>query len=363
MYIETTAELGRRFFRAWQDRGARSAARATLSYVRGRLRLLAGPPARRTLFGKDSLDGDEPPTVSILMATWNRASLLPRAIDSVLAQIFQDWELVIVDDGCTDDTAAILAGYVGDPRIRVFHRTHVGVGAARNFAFAQSNGDIIAYLDSDNEWCGDYLQTVVEMVRGDASIQSTYCGIRRIAGNGASSVHFPPFDAERLERQNFIDLNIFCHRRVLWEKHGGFDADVHRLNDWDLIRRYARHSPPHAIAVVGAQYHEGDWPRITASAAYANHLILSKDEVPLGPGLKVLYLLWHYPQLSESYVETEIARMRRWGVEVEVWSETRPVAWFCASPPVCRRRTCRFFSGWRSNCQNFVSSWPSSPAT
>src|ERR1700756_452228 len=92
------------------------------------------------------------PAISILMATWNRATLLPRAIDSVLAQSFQDWELVIVDDGSEDGTPGALASYARDPRIRAFSRAHVGVGAARNAAFAQSRADIIAYLDSDNEW-------------------------------------------------------------------------------------------------------------------------------------------------------------------------------------------------------------------
>src|SRR5262249_53698969 len=150
-------------------------------------------------------------------------------------------------------------------------------------AFARSRGNIIAYLDSDNEWLPDYLQTVQSAFCESRDVQAVYCGVRRIDTDGSAVVHLPPFDAERLARQNFIDLNIYAHRRALWEAGGGFDPAVPRLSDWDLIRRHARQSPPRALPVVGAQYYEGDWPRITnsASAAYANHVIVSKDDVPI----------------------------------------------------------------------------------
>ncbi len=260
------------------------------------------------------------------MATWNRALLLPRAIDSVITQTFQDWELVVVDDGSTDETQAILARYARDPRIRVFRQTHGGASAARNFAFAESRADIITYLDSDNEWYPNYLETTVRAFAKDLNIQSSYSAVRRVAANGTALVHFQPFDFTQLQRQNFIDLNVFAHRRVLWDTYGGFDPALPRLSDWDLIRRFARHGTPHAIATVGVEYYEGDWPRITntQSAAYATYLIMRKDESPVGRGLKVLYPVRHHGQLSGSGIKAEIARMRRWGVEIEAWSETPP---------------------------------------
>jgi hypothetical protein len=323
--VASAAELGRRFFRAWGERGSRHAVRAALAHLEGRLRLLAGYRAglvvRRSI-PTDRRDTASAPTVSALLPTWNRATLLPRAIDSVLSQSFQDWELVVVDDGSTDETPKVLAGYAHDPRIRVFHYPHSGVGAARNAAFEKSRADIIAYLDSDNEWSPNYLETVVRAFRDDSRLQSTYSAVRRIAADGTAAVYFPPFDVARLQLQNYIDLNVFAHRRRLWHQYGGFDPSLPCLSDWDVIRRYVRPSPPRTIPTIGAHYYEGDWPRVTtmASAAYATYLIMRKEELPIGHGLKVLYCCRDLRELSQNNVESEIARMRRWGVEIEAWS-------------------------------------------
>ena len=272
------------------------------------------------------------------MATWNRAAMLPRAIDSVLAQGYEDWELIVVDDGSDDDTPSVLVTYSRDPRIRVFRCKRSGPSTARNFALAQSRGDIIAYIDSDNEWCPDYLTTMLPIFRHRPDVQSAYSAIRRVEANGMSFVHLTTFDAALLAERNFIDLNVYCHRRWLWTEFGGFDTDLPRLNDWDLIRRYSRHSPPVAVPVVGAEYHEGAWPRLsnTESKAYAEHMILRKDEGAVNRHFKVLYALWHYPQLSESYIETEIAYMQRLGIEVEAWSEIDPAAPYPTNIPVHR---------------------------
>ena len=89
------------------------------------------------------------PLVTVLMTTFNGARLIGESIDSVLAQTFRDFELLIVDDGSTDDTARILAGY-RDPRLRVLHNSgNLGVVKARNIGFAASLGDYIAAQDHD----------------------------------------------------------------------------------------------------------------------------------------------------------------------------------------------------------------------
>ena len=89
--------------------------------------------------------------ISIVLPTANRAATLPRAIASVLWQTFTDWELLVVDDGSTDDTAAILAGY-DDPRIHVYrHERNRGVTAAKNMGFDHITGEWFVMLDSDDE--------------------------------------------------------------------------------------------------------------------------------------------------------------------------------------------------------------------
>jgi len=92
------------------------------------------------------------PTVSVVIPTYNRAELLTRAIDSVLAQTYDDFELLVVDDGSTDDTEAVVTAY-DDDRVRYLaHETNRGANPARNTGIEAAEGEFVAFLDSDDEW-------------------------------------------------------------------------------------------------------------------------------------------------------------------------------------------------------------------
>ncbi len=90
--------------------------------------------------------------VSVVVPTFNRAYCLPETLDSVFAQTHQDFEIIIVDDGSTDDTRAMLEARYPDPRLRYVHQANGGVSAARNTALALVEGDFVAFLDSDDLW-------------------------------------------------------------------------------------------------------------------------------------------------------------------------------------------------------------------
>jgi glycosyltransferase involved in cell wall biosynthesis len=94
--------------------------------------------------------------VSIIMPTFNRADTILRAVESVRAQRFQDWELIVIDDGSTDDTRDRLVGL--DPRLRVVAQENQGVGAARNRGLREARGELIAFLDSDDAWEPHHLE-------------------------------------------------------------------------------------------------------------------------------------------------------------------------------------------------------------
>ncbi len=90
--------------------------------------------------------------VSIILPTFNRGYCLPAAIDSVRAQSHPNWELIVIDDGSTDDTRELMSRYAGDDRVRYVWQANGGVAAARNTGLALARGNFIAFLDSDDTW-------------------------------------------------------------------------------------------------------------------------------------------------------------------------------------------------------------------
>src|SRR5690554_2207297 len=108
----------------------------------------------------------EQPLVSIIIPTFNRAHLIGETLDSVIAQTYQNWECIVVDDGSTDHTAEIMANYLAkDSRFQYHHRPKnrpAGGNAARNFGFGVSKGEYINWLDSDDLFLPDKLSVQME---------------------------------------------------------------------------------------------------------------------------------------------------------------------------------------------------------
>jgi glycosyltransferase involved in cell wall biosynthesis len=97
--------------------------------------------------------------VSIVMPAYNRADTILRAIRSVQEQTYQDWELIVVDDGSTDGTATLIEGM--DPRMKVIRQENRGFVGARNTGLEASTGEYIAFLDSDDEWLPYHLELCI----------------------------------------------------------------------------------------------------------------------------------------------------------------------------------------------------------
>jgi glycosyltransferase involved in cell wall biosynthesis len=102
------------------------------------------------------------PLVSVIMPTFNRADTIRRAIRSVQAQTFTDWELIVVDDGSTDNTVALIEGC--DPRLKLIRQENQGTAGARNAGLSASAGSYIAFLDSDDEWLPHHLELCVSFL-------------------------------------------------------------------------------------------------------------------------------------------------------------------------------------------------------
>lgn len=107
---------------------------------------------------------------SVIMPAYNSEKTISNAIDSVVNQSFYNWELIIVDDGSIDNTKKICEEYIGkDERIKYYHRENSGPGASRNFAISKSNGEFIAFLDSDDYWNEHFLELIYKSIEGNNS--------------------------------------------------------------------------------------------------------------------------------------------------------------------------------------------------
>lgn len=279
------------------------------------------------------------PLVSVIMPTWNRVSVINNAIDSLLNQTYTNWECLIIDDGSTDDTVKAISHYLRDPRFRLFHQYHQNAAVARNLGLANADGEIVAYLDTDNLWLPNYLTAVVTAFVEDDSAQTVFAAqIVKNPRNEPSFIRGEPFNYQRLLRENFIDLNVFAHRIDTYRRLGGFDERLDSLQDWDLILRYTQNDKVKRLPVAGGIYLFGADNQIsdTVPHAYSRYLIQTKFASRKTRPLKVLYALWHYPQLSESYVRWELQAVLEHGIEVEVWSEEGVAAPFESEVPIHR---------------------------
>jgi glycosyltransferase involved in cell wall biosynthesis len=175
------------------------------------------------------------PLVSIILATWNRAPLLRRAITSVQAQGWEHWELIVVDDGSIDGTADLLAEACRvDTRIHAFRHANAGPARSRNAGMRHATGDIVTFLDSDDEYLPDHLSSRVRLFRDDQDLQFVHGGV---LVTGDPDLAFVPDidDPSRLIslRDCAVGGTFFARRGVVesvggWRDGYGEDADLLR---------------------------------------------------------------------------------------------------------------------------------------
>lgn len=220
--------------------------------------------------------------ISVIMPTFNRALFLGEAVQSVLSQDYRDWELLIIDDGSTDDTENAVLPFLSDRRVKYFQRAHYGVSSARNFALAKARGSMIAYLDTDNIWYPGYLKTLSLVYSSRRDVDCAYAAVSlENPANKETEILWWAFDRKKLVENNYIDLNVFSHRRALYERLGGFDERMTRVVDWEIILRYTEERNPFEIPVIGALYRHTAPQRITTSEPFEPNLAIIRSRWPL----------------------------------------------------------------------------------
>lgn len=209
----------------------------------------------------------EQPLVSIIMPSFNRAYTIGEAIQSVLEQSYQNWELLVCDDASEDKTAEVLRGF-DDPRIRYMQFTKSNGAATRNKGLRFARGSHIAYLDSDNIWHPQFLDLMLRALLAVPGTQLAYGAYLDTEIRGASVVldriGRAPFRAIQLSSRNFMDLNTILHHRRLYDWMGGFDESLPRLQDWDLMLRYTSIFQPLYVNHIGVFYRRNvAWGQVT----------------------------------------------------------------------------------------------------
>lgn len=196
------------------------------------------------------------PYVSIIMPAYNRAWIIKRAIESILVQTYGNFELIVVDDGSTDNTAEVISGFT-DRRVTLLKGEHKGASAARNLGISKARGELLAYLDTDNLWHSNFLDVMVSEFKPDEvmlySAQNLFLTERlkddtlKILGRQTRTTTFNP---AKLLVRNFIDINSVVLRRSLLDRVGTFNESLPGVEDWELFARIVLLYPLRGIRYV-----------------------------------------------------------------------------------------------------------------
>jgi glycosyltransferase involved in cell wall biosynthesis len=183
--------------------------------------------------------------VSVVIATFNMGRYLPQAVQSVLSQTYTNVEILIIDDGSTDDTAQIIRRWEQDERVRVYRQSNGGQAQARNRGVALSKGRYVAFLDADDEWLSHKLSRQMPLF-ANPQVGVVYSGYECMDAEGRA-LPKPPTRMYRgrisaaLLIDNFVSFQTAVVRRECLARHGAFDESVRMGDDYDLWLRLSAH--------------------------------------------------------------------------------------------------------------------------
>ncbi|NJC88673.1 MAG: glycosyltransferase [Desulfuromonas sp.] len=224
-------------------------------------------------------EAQRPPLISVIMPVYNRAGVVGAAIQSVLNQSYRHFELIVVDDGSLDESVEVVRSFA-DTRIRLLEiAERKGVSFARNRGLSAARGELIAYLDSDNDWLPDYLGATAGAFQVLPDADAAYSGQYLYRGDAGEpfAVRFGCCNPSLLENNNYIDLNCLVHRRgILDAIGGGFREEMRRLEDWELILRIARRGTIYSVPVLQSRYH---YAKVANTATATEDLGLARKQI------------------------------------------------------------------------------------
>lgn len=192
---------------------------------------------------------------SVIIPLYNKAHFIQKTVESILAQSCQEFEIIIVNDGSTDDSLAVVSK-INDPRIRIFTKPNGGVSHARNYGIEKAQYEYIAFLDADDLWLPDYLETQKGMIEQypQAGISATTYTSVDSQGNKHDRVIDSLSRGEVLLVEDYckyvveekimqIHTAAICVKKELFSQTGGFRVGVKRGEDLDMWLRLSLISP------------------------------------------------------------------------------------------------------------------------
>ena len=208
------------------------------------------------------------PKVSVIVPCFNRATLLPRALESIFAQTFKDYEVIVVDDGSTDDTPQVMKQYNG--RVQYIRKENGGSASARNRGIEEAKGEYIAFLDSDDYWTPEKLAEQVKVLDVQKNIGIVYARMPIINEKGERVGTKPAGISGRnfkelMEHWGDMPTSTVMTRRECFTKAGMFDTSLTTMEDIDMWLRISRHYDLYEIENKVLAYYSRHDEQITKS--------------------------------------------------------------------------------------------------
>ncbi len=173
------------------------------------------------------------PLISIVVPAYNAEAFVADAIGSILAQNHRPLEVIVVDDGSTDDTAAIVAGFGG---VRLHRQANAGPPVARNRGLDLASGEFVSFLDADDLFEPDMIERQLPRLRNNSAVDVVLGGLRHFEQTSATA---GPPRGEPVPSDELLTLQLSCglFRRAVFEQVGRFDPDLRQCDDWDWFMR------------------------------------------------------------------------------------------------------------------------------
>lgn len=218
--------------------------------------------------------------VSVIITTYNREKFIKKAIDSVLAQSYKNFELIIVDDDSSDNTLEIISQY-HDPRIKIIkNKINLGVVKSSNKAISYARGEYIARIDDDDSWCDkDKLKKQVEFLENNPRYVLVGCGLIKINKQGKEIKRYLLPEKDNDIRKIMLLFDPFVHSGVVFKKEscelvGGYNEEFFFSQDWDLLARIGRIGKMYNFPEYFVYLLRSDQNRTNERLAY--HLLLNQ---------------------------------------------------------------------------------------